>query len=131
MSNIEAQAAGVLPPFAGGIYAASATTTTAHVDLHATIVDPLTKESSPNYLTGRYLSVQADGGDLYVALTSGTDTINPAAAGGNFGSTNCIKIPQDQRLDLWVPMSVQRYLAFVTATGTATLRLWASSLKQG
>ncbi len=130
MSNIEAQAAGVFPPFEGGIYVASASTTTAFVDLHAAVSDPFTKASIPKYLTDRYLSIQADGGDIYVALTVGTGgSLSPAAAGGNFGATNCIKIPQDQRLDLWIPVSPLRYLGFVTANGTATLRLWASSTK--
>jgi len=131
MSNVEAQAVCVFPPFEGGIYVASASTTTGFVDLHATLNnEPFTKASIPKYLTDRYISIQADGGDIYIALTTGTGgSLSPAAAGGNFGATNCIKIPQDQRLDLWIPVSPLRYLGFVTANGTATLRLWASSTK--
>ena len=125
MSSIEAQAANVSPPYKGAIYVATATTTTGFL-IFSGDRDPVTREPV-NFFQDRYISLQADGGDIYIALGNDTNPISPAAAAGDFNTANCIKIPQDQRLDLWIPKSMFSTLCFITATGTATLRIWPSS----
>lgn len=125
MSSIENQASNVRPPYKGAIYVATATTTTGYV-IFSSGQDPVTGETV-DYFQNRYVTLQADGGDIYIALGEDTNAISPTAAAGDFDAANCIKIPQDQRLDLWIPKGTFSTLCFITATGTATLRMWPSS----
>ena len=131
-SPIETAAAGVLPPVRGGIYCASVTTTDKYLDLWAARTDPVTGLSVQRALTGRYLSLQAEGGDVYFQLcTESSDTVTPTAAADDFADANAIRLADGDRMDLWVPSLATklRYLVFRTASGTATLRVWPSSSK--
>lgn len=131
-SPIETAAAGVMPPCRGGIYCASATTTDKYLDLWATRTDPVTGQAVQRALTGRYLTLQADGGDVYFQLcTQGSDTITPTAAADDFANANAIRLGDGDRLDLWIPSPASKlqYLVFRTASSTATLRVWPSSSK--
>jgi hypothetical protein len=131
-SPIQAAADGVLPPVRGGIYANQATTTTKYVDLWARRTDPTTGASEQRWLTSRYLTLQADGGDVYFALVdTNAQTLNPATEDGTLNTAHCIKICDGDRLDVLVPShdTHWQYLAFRTASGTATLRLWPSSAR--
>ena len=99
---------------------------------------------------GHYVTLQADGGDVYIAFgattaslsavatTAVTTIANNALATSNTGN-GVVKIPSGTerafKLPLgsnpsttpWGASSPARYLAFLTASGTATLRIWQSS----
>lgn len=123
----ERLAAHVLFPKRGEVYSGTSTTTDKYVDLSQTV------GSVTAFFRGRFVTVQALSADLYVALHSNSsDTINPALAGDAVAATNCICIPSGQERSFFVPDSGDtgaRYLVFRTASGSGTMRLWASSPK--
>lgn len=131
-SPIEVAAAGVLPPCRTGVFSGAATTSEKYLDLWATRADPVTGANVVRALAGRYLTLQADGGDVYFQLcTLNSDTITPSAAADDFAAVNCVKVAAGDRLDIWVPSPASKlqYLVYKTASGTATLRIWPSSSK--
>jgi hypothetical protein len=106
---------------------------------HAMNPDPL----------GKYLNLQAQGNDVFcvfgptLASVSGANAPNPAtvntvtAHAVNNIPGICMWIPQNATAAIKTPVgspdttshlnSPCRFLAFVTSTGSATLRIWASS----
>lgn len=105
--------------------------------------------TDPNPI-GHYITLLADGGDVYIAFcdtsahalavtVAGVSTVT----GGNqlvtpFTATGTWKIPSGDRQSFLIPTkndgttpagnkSLCRYLAFLTAAGTATLRMYQSS----
>lgn len=128
-SSIERAAACVHPPIRGAIYSDDTSTTDQYLDLDQAITDPETGQSTPKFLRGRYLTIQALSADVYLALQgNNSDTINPTAAAGNFAAANCIVVPAGQSLTLLVPKTdATRYLVWRTASGTGAIRAWPSS----
>ncbi len=110
------------------------------------------EDYNPNPI-GHYLSIQADGGDIYVAFgadaaslaglsTSAVSTVANNKITAVAGAT--MKIPNGYTFQTKIPVgapptaaqsdnadpglySPARFLGFLTATGTATLRMWQSS----
>lgn len=109
---------------------------------------------NPNPM-GHYLTLEADGADIYVAFaatlaalgtlsTSAVTTVTAGVPAATSTATGTIKIPngtvmqfklpviggaaQNNRDDAdWGAASPCRFLGFMTATGSGTLRLWQSS----
>jgi hypothetical protein len=128
--STEHLASNISPPRRGEIFVVATSTSTAWLDLD-TSVTPLTPgaAATPGYLYGRYVSVQADGAAVYVALTDDASTALVTTATGSPGTTTCVLIPDGQTLTFTIEKSDvdHRYLAYRTATGTGYLRVWASS----
>jgi hypothetical protein len=146
----------------GGILALAASSSLVIVDLssmagcpanmvNGTDVEPIGGRN-PNPI-GHYISMQADGTDIYVAfgdtvghLTGITVTTDVTAVAANqpaaaFTATGLIKLVKDIapiRVKLpigqnpngqkpWGASSQARYLAFLTASTAGVLRIWQSS----
>lgn len=132
-SRSESLAAILSPPVVGGVAAAASTTATAALDLWPSIPDPYQAGVTVrSYGKNRMVTIQADGGDIYVALSSSNaGAIDPTATSSGFtGATQCIRIANGQeRSFLLGGSAATRYLLHRTGSGTATLRAWASSPK--
>lgn len=152
------QADYIMPPINGGI-------TCLTVGTAAVIVDLTSMGGSPGIQTagdaevyggsnknpmGHYLTIQADGGDVYCAFgstavslasvsttavstvtsnqLSGTSTTNGVAKVFS-GTQQQFKLPigSSPAAGLWGNASPSRFLAVLTASGTITLRMWQSS----
>lgn len=113
---------------------------------------PGNEDYNPNPI-GHYLNVQADGGDIYIAF--GADVASLAGISATAVSTvaanaitavagGTLKIPNGSTLPVKIPIgappaaaqydnadvgkySPARFLGFLTAAGTGTLRMWQSS----
>jgi hypothetical protein len=128
--STEHLASNISPPRRGEIFVVATSTTCARIDLD-TSVTPLTPGSAatPGYLYGRYVSVQADGAAVYIALMDNNSTDIVTTATGSPADTGCVLIPDGQTMSFVIEKSDvdHRYLAYRTATGTGYLRVWASS----
>ena len=111
--------------------------------------------AEPNPL-GRYINFQAQGGDVFLLfgptfasvtsanapLPSTSNTVSGTTGVVTMAKQVCIWVPQGQTLPCKLPVGPQtvnllpvqygtaspyRFVAYVTATGTATLRVWQSS----
>lgn len=122
-------AAQIHPPIRGAIWSDDTSTTDQYLDLDQAVTDPETEVSTPKFLRGRYLTVQALTADLYVQFQStGAATMTPSAVAGDFAAANCIVIPAGQEKPFFIPKtSTTRYLAYRTASGTGSMRAWPSS----
>lgn len=150
----------IAPPIVAGVVALAATSTEVDVDLTTMPGSPMNTNINqgadgfnPNCI-GHYLTLQADGGDIYVALgpslggSTGLGhltTTQNATVGSNkitVSNNDTIKIPNGTTLQVKLPgdwaarsdgpstgvSSPCRYLGFLCATGvSATLRMWQSS----
>lgn len=125
-------------PRQGRCLAFAATTTTAWVDLKAEV-------ASASAVTGRagrpwcgcFVAIQADGADVYVALTTGNaspaNDLDPATNSANSstpGTEVCMKIPDGQTIHTWIEEGSARYLAHRTGSGSGQIRIWPSSRKE-
>lgn len=86
-------------------------------------------------LRGHFLTLHADGGDVYVAFNSAdAGAIDDTATG--YGVTICQRIPSGQDRSWRIPgvdspdATAYQWLIHKTASGTAKLRLYISSLGQ-
>lgn len=122
-------AACVHPPIRGAIWSDDTSTTDQYLDLDQAITDPETNVSTPKFLRGRYITIQALSADLYIQFQStGAATMKPSAAAGDLAAANCIVIPSGQEKTFLVPKTAAaRYLAYRTASGTGSMRAWPSS----
>lgn len=124
-------------PRQGLTLSVESTATTAWVDLQAE-VDDLNIGGRPGQpWCGCFLALQADGGDVYIALTKGAaspdndlDVSAFSAGAGNPDVNGGMRIPDGQVVHAWVEAGHYRYLAHATATGSATLRIWPSSRQE-
>jgi hypothetical protein len=134
MNSIERAAADVALPYRGTIWSDDTSTTDQYFDLDQTVTNPLTGLSEKKYFRGRYITIQALSADLYLAcVDTNSRTITPTAVAGDLAVANCIVIPAGQSLSFFVPHGGQttnyQYLVHRTASGTGSMRLWASSRK--
>ena len=137
--------------------AVSVTTSAAALDLTTRPVPPGFYDAhiaavEPNPL-GHYVNFQAQGGDVYLifgptfaSVTAGnvpvpgtTNTVSNSTGAVTMAKGVCIWVPQGQTLGAKLPVGNEatpnqygkaspfRFVAYVTATGTATLRVWQSS----
>lgn len=152
----------IMPPMYSGITCLSASSTEVDLDLTTIAGTPAKSgltvggdDYNPNPI-GHYLSLQADGGDVYVAFadqlahlgtlsTTAVTTVTSNKAGTTSTVTGVVRIPNGTTLQVKLPWgntpsgkpidnadvgtySPSRYLGFLCATGvTSTLRIWQSS----
>lgn len=125
------QAMNVVPPRLGKVAAQAVDATSRVYDLTALALGGATWRSGVKDFL--YLTIQADGADIYYALDSvNTGTINDTAAtaAGSpmaFGTTAPVVIKNGLSAEVRIARDVDRYLLLKTATGTATARIYASS----
>ena len=132
MSNsVEIAAADVALPLRGTIWSDDTSTTDQYFDLDQTVTDPITTVATLEFFRGRYITVQALSADLYLAcVDTNSRTITPTAVAGDLAVANCIVIPAGQEKSFFVPFkgtTNYRYLVHRTASGTGSVRIWASS----
>lgn len=82
-SRAEQLAAEITPPRQGEQIALASTTTTAFFDLRTPLTAVAGDQSTP--FCGRFITVEAEGGDVYVAVTKGNaspaNDLNPSTTG--------------------------------------------------
>lgn len=131
-------AANIAPPKRGQLLALAATTSTAFVDLTAAIT---VDSKSERTFCNRYLTLQAEGGDVYIALVktasgdldaTGTSTVD----GGTFaptpeGTKECVRIPDGTGVEFLMDSesTPYKYLAYV-GSASCLLRVWPSSPRE-
>lgn len=126
------QADNILPPRRSGIIALAIDSTARAYDLSVITMGGSTFSSTQK---GQrvYLTLQADGGAVYFHLSSASATTlsdtATIAAGGTiaYANTYGAKIESGGSMDIRIDRLDDRYLVVKTASGTATLRFWASS----
>jgi hypothetical protein len=133
----EEQAAYVSPPRRGEIIALTVDTTARAYDLSALSLAGFTPEGDSRMRAEVWLTLEADGADLYFQLSDGSSTaLDPAtviAAGGALAYSNAYGaklkdgIPKECRID----RSRDTHIVLRTSSGTATIRFWASSNPSG
>jgi hypothetical protein len=129
----EEQAANVQPPRRGAVLAISVDTTARPYDLSSLDLGGITPEADHKRRHETWVTLQADGGDVYYYFSSATasnlDNTAAVAAGGTpaYATTHGAKIKQDDRHEVRIDRSRDVFLIVKTSTGTATLRFWASS----
>lgn len=130
-SAISRAAAEVSPPMRGGVFSDATSTADQYLDLDAAVTDPVTSVSTPAWLRGRYVSVMALTEDLYIQLTSANNTtMTPTAEAGDWAAANCIPVAAGTVMQMFIPKAGKtnlRYLAYRTASGTGSVRIWPSS----
>lgn len=126
-STAERLASHVLAPKRGQVYGGGTSTSDVALDLNQTV------GSEINFFRGRFVTIQALSADLYYQLTSSSGhTIDPATAAGAVADAVCVCVPAGQERSFFVPDtgdSNARYLIYRTASGSGSMRLWASSPK--
>lgn len=127
-SRLAALAAQVEPPRAGQVAVVASGTDTAWFDLQAEV-------SGERVWCGRYVDLQAEGADLYVALTkTAALELDPTATGTATAppADGCMMIAAGGSVTWFLPSETSdwRYLAFCTASGTGKLRLHPSSRRE-
>jgi hypothetical protein len=118
MSGIEQQEAHITAPPATNIAAIAVTSTSAGTDLSAA------NQLGPEVNLGRFVTFQADGGDIYVAFGA-TDPAAIVAATTTAGSAERCWLLKDGQPQSFV-LNGLTYVEAITAT-TATLRCYVSS----
>lgn len=90
------------------------------------------------YKNGHMLTLHADGGDVYYSFDVGAGGSIDTTARGAGGATVCQRIPSGTDRTVFLPPGSSsptgnpyRYLLLRTATGTAVLRGYVSSLDSG
>lgn len=126
----------VVPPTQTRVWVLPVTTTTGYVDLWKAYANADGSESLPQFLAGRYITIRAQGSNIFyclstvnnVAITTpgSTSFTDPSAAAG-------VPIADGEQRAIFVPRKPPvgktglRYFAAITSTGSATLYLWPSS----
>lgn len=98
------------------------------MDLHSSVT-PIGVAAIASFLTERYVSVQADGANVYFALSPTNDVALVVSGTGSPGATACVLIPDGQTHTFLYTAEDYRYLSYITASGTGSIRVWASSPK--
>lgn len=150
----------IMPPINGGITCLAASTAAVTVDLTTMSGSPGNQVNGADVSIyggknvnplGHYITLQADGGDVYIAFgdtvghlssianVTQVSTVTNNALVTSSTANAVVKIPigtqQNFKLPVgsspaqgvWGNSSPSRFLCFLTATGTATLRMWQSS----
>lgn len=140
-TGIEQEAANILPSLLNIAASAGPPAIPAQIvqgAIAVTVASTIQDLSSLSALDkGRFITLHADGGDVYYALNNANSgTIDPTATG--FGVTVCQRIPSGQSVSFRIPpvdkpgtTGKYQYLLHRTAAGTATLRVAISSVPPG
>lgn len=131
----EHQAANILPPRRGAVLAIAVDTTARAYDITTIDLGDVYKAAHGDEV---YLTLQADGAKVYYHFketTGGTGLDNTAAvaAGGTiaFADTYGAFVGDGERVQERITRNLDKFLVVKTASGTATLRIWASSHSTG
>jgi hypothetical protein len=125
----------ITPPRAAQCAALAVTTTAANQDLRLIgLQTPDITTSNPGPvvgLPGHFARFFADGGDVYLlfspAALAGGNVPASATTGVNAAGV-CAKIASGTFEDFKLEMGVDNFVNYVTASGTATLRIFQSSI---
>lgn len=126
------QADNILPPRRSAIIALAIDSTARAYDMSVLTLAGNTFSSTQKGVR-LYLTMQADGGAVYFQLSSSnsatlSDTASITAGSAlAFANTYGAKIESGGSVDVRIDRLDDRYLVVKTASGTATLRFWASS----
>lgn len=132
------QAVRLSPPKRGQLLVLAASTATAWVDLTAPVV---VDGKSEKTFCNRYLTLQADGGDVFISLTTRFEgdlvTSGVSAVDGTTkaptpdGTKECIRIPNGGSVEFLMDSesTAYKYLAFI-ASAECVLRVWPSSPRE-
>lgn len=132
-SNAEEQSANVQPPRRGATLALTVDSTARAYSLTSLALGGFTPDPGNKRRAEVYLTLFADGGDVYYHLAD-TNTVNlddtaVIAAGGTlaFANTYAFKLPSGAAHSFRIDRSQDTYLHVKTSAGSATLRFFASS----
>lgn len=125
-------------PRQGRILCFATGTTTDWIDTQAEVAGAGSVAARPGKpWCGGFIAIQADGADVYVALTTGAaspandiDPTTDSADSETPGTEVGMKIPDGQTVHVWIEEGAYRYLAYRTASGSGQIRLWPSSRKE-
>lgn len=118
MSDQEQQAAYIIGPHINKVSVLALTTTTAGLDLSAAA------ELGPDVDAGKYLTLRADGADVYYFMnSSNAGTADPAATSG---ADRCYLLPNGQT-ESFIPRAGFHCVRARASTGTGYLRMYISS----
>lgn len=123
------QADCILPPRAGQVSAFSVSTTSASTDLRTIGNQTARADNAGNKRLGiarQYVRIFADGGTVYVLFGSTAPTVNPGATGANAAGV-ATPIYSGTYQDFWVAEGIDNFVAYATASGTATIRIAPAS----
>ena len=127
------QASNIAPPRRGAVIALGVDATARPYDLNELAFGGFTPKGANNQQSFVYLTLEADGGDVFYYFTDAThsdlDDGAEITAGSTmaFANTYCAKIKEDSLHEVRINRGVDRWLVVKCSSGTATLRFWASS----
>ncbi len=127
------QAANITPPRRGATIALGVDATARAYDMNALALGGFTPNDANSIQSFVYLTLQADGGDVFFYFTDAThadlDDGAQITAGTalSFANTHCAKIKADALHEVRINRHVDRWLVVKCSSGTATLRFWPSS----
>ena len=111
----------IRPPVSGEVTAYAVTSTS-------------TRLTVPTLWRGRYVTLQAESANVYVLFGDGTVVADETAKDATNAARQCVLIQNGGSIEVFVPNSGDTTIvsmAYKTATGTATLRAWPSSPREG
>ena len=121
MSDRTIEFEGVKGPAINGIAAMAVTTTTAGTDLS------LATQLGAGIKKGKFITLVADAAVFFFFNTSDAGTVDETnTTAGN--ATRCFLLPANTPLRVLVPSGGYHFIRYKTATGTATLRAYISSM---
>lgn len=128
----EEQAATVQPPRKNEVFALSIDSTARSYSLGSLSFGGVVAEQDSHRRLETWLTLQADGGDVFYSLSTAAQTIDDTAAiavGAAISATatHCAKIAADDRHEFRIDRSRDVFLNVKTASGTGILRFWVSS----
>lgn len=135
MSENEAgrQADNIRPPRKSHIIALAVDATARAYDLSSLEMGGKNFNAGASLRDAIYLTLEAETADIYyyfdTATSSTLDDTAKVSAGGSlaYATTYAMRIPQNDTRDVRIERSTDKFLVVKTATGTATLRFYASS----
>ena len=112
----------IRPPVTGEVTAYAVTSTAARLTV-------------PTLWRGRYVTLQAETASVYVLFGGASVTADDTAKDGTNAAGQCVVIPSGGTIEVFVPNSSDTTvvaMSYKTASGgTATLRAWPSSPREG
>jgi hypothetical protein len=113
-------------------------------DLAVDLADPANRPPGETYAAktywfGTYVTIEADGGDVYYAFSAATGTVDPTATG--IGGQQCVSIKDGAREQALIPNAPPAHVDGVTdvpnawrwlllhSTAAIRVRIWRSSVK--
>lgn len=133
MAIVENQAHNIAPARRGEIAVYTLSTATKWHSLNATVTPLGASVGVKNYWRKRYITLQADGGDIYYCFTDDNATaIDPTSSPDGIGTATCALVSSGTEKHILVPGVTDTallYLALISASGTPKARLWVSSPK--